>query len=602
MDTRIIDVALGLVLVFAVASLLVTAVQEAWASANNTRGDTLMRAVTSLMGDNTVLARELLSHPLLVSMSADSNDDGKGRMPSYIPSDVAVTALLAYLTSRYVGGDRPNSPADFLVRLRANMPVSASKLQDSLASMVRGVEQDWPAYEKRLCAWFDAVGERSRGWFKRRTQKSLFFMSLALAVLLNINPIIIVDALWNDAALRDNMAAQADVALRAYQIESGAVVKSPAASGTVAVDVRPVATRLTGEVDNAVGRLRSAVEVDNTILKGHLFDGAGDMALVAMKAAQDLRPLLDKERRILSGPEGQRARGDAIGAFDARVETIAEALKRTPSVLSADGLKAATNHLELLRNAVEQERKARDDADFPPKRSAEELATLAQTCKAGPDAATHALCLRLEAMGAFTRDSVPIGWSWATWPRIAGLECPSGKVGEPARTCRAGDKNWFNNADVWSNLPFAIAGWLITAFAISLGAPFWFDILSKLIKVRGSGTPPVPARGSEQATPNVMASSAAPPVATAPAAPVSAPSDDAMSKPEKLMEPDDVVQIQRQLGLPSSAQSGRFDLTTRTAIMAWQKGRHVPATGILTAEEVARLLSGLTEEEDGYVG
>ncbi|MGN6339432.1 MAG: hypothetical protein ACTHML_00570 [Ginsengibacter sp.] len=31
-------------------------------------------------------------------------------------------------------------------------------------------------------------------------------------------------------------------------------------------------------------------------------------------------------------------------------------------------------------------------------------------------------------------------------------------------------------------------GWLFTAFAVTLGAPFWFDLLSKLIKIRGSGT------------------------------------------------------------------------------------------------------------------
>ncbi|MBI1780585.1 MAG: hypothetical protein HYR66_04370 [Sphingobacteriales bacterium] len=30
-------------------------------------------------------------------------------------------------------------------------------------------------------------------------------------------------------------------------------------------------------------------------------------------------------------------------------------------------------------------------------------------------------------------------------------------------------------------------GWLITAFAISLGAPFWFDLLNKLVKLRESG-------------------------------------------------------------------------------------------------------------------
>ena len=38
-----------------------------------------------------------------------------------------------------------------------------------------------------------------------------------------------------------------------------------------------------------------------------------------------------------------------------------------------------------------------------------------------------------------------------------------------------------------------IAGWLITAVAVSFGAPFWFDALSKLGNLRGAGTKPNPA-------------------------------------------------------------------------------------------------------------
>ena len=38
---------------------------------------------------------------------------------------------------------------------------------------------------------------------------------------------------------------------------------------------------------------------------------------------------------------------------------------------------------------------------------------------------------------------------------------------------------------------WTVLGWLITAFAISLGAPFWFDLLSKLMQIRNSvKTPP----------------------------------------------------------------------------------------------------------------
>lgn len=42
-----------------------------------------------------------------------------------------------------------------------------------------------------------------------------------------------------------------------------------------------------------------------------------------------------------------------------------------------------------------------------------------------------------------------------------------------------------------------IVGWLITTLAISLGSPFWFDALSKLARLRTTGTKPKPAGSSD---------------------------------------------------------------------------------------------------------
>ena len=38
-----------------------------------------------------------------------------------------------------------------------------------------------------------------------------------------------------------------------------------------------------------------------------------------------------------------------------------------------------------------------------------------------------------------------------------------------------------------------LIGWIITILAISLGAPFWFDILNKVASIRSSGTKPASA-------------------------------------------------------------------------------------------------------------
>lgn len=48
--------------------------------------------------------------------------------------------------------------------------------------------------------------------------------------------------------------------------------------------------------------------------------------------------------------------------------------------------------------------------------------------------------------------------------------------------------NKATDAVTWS----VIAGWLITAIAISLGAPFWFDALGKLANLRTTGKKPKP--------------------------------------------------------------------------------------------------------------
>ena len=50
-------------------------------------------------------------------------------------------------------------------------------------------------------------------------------------------------------------------------------------------------------------------------------------------------------------------------------------------------------------------------------------------------------------------------------------------------------------------IALAVAGWILSILAISLGAPFWFDTLSRLSRLRSSGKPetPLPAAASGQA-------------------------------------------------------------------------------------------------------
>jgi len=46
---------------------------------------------------------------------------------------------------------------------------------------------------------------------------------------------------------------------------------------------------------------------------------------------------------------------------------------------------------------------------------------------------------------------------------------------------------WPREIDGCAEFCLMLAGWLITAFAVSLGSNFWFDVLSKALQIRGGG-------------------------------------------------------------------------------------------------------------------
>jgi hypothetical protein len=61
---------------------------------------------------------------------------------------------------------------------------------------------------------------------------------------------------------------------------------------------------------------------------------------------------------------------------------------------------------------------------------------------------------------------------------------------------------------------FHLIGWLVTAFAISLGAPFWFDMLNKVINIRAAGKAPEEKPKSPQVVPQPQEPGQVPAVTT----------------------------------------------------------------------------------------
>lgn len=94
------------------------------------------------------------------------------------------------------------------------------------------------------------------------------------------------------------------------------------------------------------------------------------------------------------------------------------------------------------------------------------------------------------------RPMLPIGWPISQW---LGLSDVTTTPTQDAKTPPVADaqKKPATKKTFWERLeaaaPFLVVkipGWFVTALALSLGAPFWFDMLSKIINIRGAGTKP----------------------------------------------------------------------------------------------------------------
>lgn len=128
------------------------------------------------------------------------------------------------------------------------------------------------------------------------------------------------------------------------------------------------------------------------------------------------------------------------------------------------------------------------------------------------------------------------------------------------------------------NLMHAIFGWLITAMAISLGAPFWVQSLRGLIAIKGV------AKHDEQ-TDEARAGGKGSEYRV-----MQQPRSDPQSF-EVTLTPDEVRDLQSVLGLLGVQKSGVLDFRTREAILAWQLKNRVKSNGVLTADLYANIMA-----------
>jgi len=471
-----IDTAIGVALFFLAMSFMVSSAVEGISQMLAWRANTLRQGIASLFksvglnassddaatGPN--MLKTLYDHSLLRGLCDQQRlgwikSIGNGKIPSYVPSTIFANALLDIVTI--------NGPTLELKKAHEQwrMAVAAAKSD-------RAGYAELPAAIDRLLAALKAAKAELAPAHGRQIadiDQRLAALARQEAMAMSGGRIDQVAGIKRFAELtrvdRDRLATQIkariDTAVAAALPDWAA--RLPAGGDVAALD------RLAADVDIGITDLSALLSEATSQVDRALGDGR---ALIDQIAFPQLRDTL---KTLVGG--GQASIDDvrlaAAKWFDTSMERVTGWYKRriqffsfviglgVAVVINADAINVvqtiATN--EKLRG---------------------ELVALAQTAVKAETETDRAAKLRGEV------DRLPIGWYRSTCDLAskAAVSCS-----EPA---------------TWKDLTsfnlrvslLSVIGWLVTALAMKLGAPFWFDLLSTLIRMRASGKVPPTTSGA----------------------------------------------------------------------------------------------------------
>jgi hypothetical protein len=230
-----LDVAIGLFFAFFLLSVLCSGINEAIATTFAWRSKTLLAALRSMLADGgpmperakqsgdqatppaakpadgtqgTILTR-VLDHPLIRSQVNETDRRSVRRaVPSYLPSRTFALALLDTLT------DERDAPDNAFVQAeKAIGKVDNPQVKGALNTLLADAQGDVNRFRNGVERWFDATMARASGWYKRRTQLSLWVIAAVVTVAFNADAAQIASSLWKDPALRASVVAQAQKAV-----------------------------------------------------------------------------------------------------------------------------------------------------------------------------------------------------------------------------------------------------------------------------------------------------------------------------------------------------------------------------------------------------
>ena len=210
--STILDVAIGIIFIYLLVSLVISAINELIAAKLKSRATNLSQGIQALLQDPSQAGwvAKVYQHPLIQSLSQPNSK------PSYIPSRTFALALLDLVAPATTDGKRT------LADLKAGMANLPEPLQKTLTNLLDEAQHDVERLKTQIEIWFNNGMDRASGWYKRKTQWIQFFIGLTLVILLNIDSVHIGRSLF---AVNSPMRASLVESAKSFAAQPGGTNK-----------------------------------------------------------------------------------------------------------------------------------------------------------------------------------------------------------------------------------------------------------------------------------------------------------------------------------------------------------------------------------------
>jgi hypothetical protein len=223
--STILDLAIGLAFIYLLLALVVTAIQELFATISGMRANDLYQTIADMLATRNdageLLDKELLTafyaHPFIKNLRQRKSRKSDLKLPSYIPSRTFAIALLDVLrhskkaaeatgvrglldgAREKIGTLGDTDLAKTLRLLSENAELLANSTDKQVEQFVTGIE-----------GWFNDRMARASGWYKRRAQAIALVLAGVLSVVANADSIHVATVLWSNGTLRDSIVVEAE--------------------------------------------------------------------------------------------------------------------------------------------------------------------------------------------------------------------------------------------------------------------------------------------------------------------------------------------------------------------------------------------------------